>query len=109
MWIIKLWNMAYKIAKTVVGMAGIFLVTLLCIYSLVLLKAGEVTAEINVTTLITSSQELPYIWVGAFIIFAIGSVFQLGKEIKKGLLKARDKNISTEKKGKSLIKWLIEW
>ena len=109
--LLKLWGLCkflYRLSGAVIEVTGVMFVALLAVWSVAYLKGAPVEdVSLKLKTLV-ASPELAYIWIGSFIIYAIGIIVRFGGEIKKGLAKARESKLSAEEKGRSLFKWLIK-
>lgn len=103
-------KMLDRIAKTVIGISGFMFVCVLAVWSIVYLNGAAIEkAQLDLRPLITSSSPiLAWIWIGALVVGTASMLYWLGKEIKKGVAKARDTNLSAEEKGKSLLRWVLK-
>ena len=107
--LVKLWKTLQGFTKQIIGIAGILLVIILCLRSIVFLVGGDTDkAQFDLQPLV-SSPTLAWIWIGTFIIFVIRSAGWLIGEIRKGIARARDSQLSIEEKAQSLFWWIIKY
>ena len=71
------------------------------------MEGGSIAnAQIDLHPLLT--QDLMYVWIGTTIVVFIGMLVGLVMEVRKGINKARDSNLSAEEKGRGLFFWLVK-
>ncbi len=106
--IVALYKVLNNLAKTIIGISGFFFLMLLCAWSVFFFNGGAMdNAQLDLKPLV-SSPMLAYIWIGTIIIFSISTVIWLIGEIKNGISKARNPQLSAEEKLRSLLSWVIK-
>lgn len=102
-------KMLDKLAKTVIGISGFMFVIILSVLSIAYINGASLDeAELDLRPLVTSSTYLAYIWLGTLVVFVASGIYWFGREVTKGIAKARDTNLSAKEKGKTLFLWLFK-
>ncbi len=104
---IKLCKSISKLTNMVVSLLGMFLLIILCVYSILILTGTPSTnPRLNLSPFLTS--DLVYVWLGCLVIFIISVPIWFIMEIRKGIKKAKDPNLSGEEKARSLFWWILK-
>ncbi len=106
--IIRFYKRLNNLQNFVIRISGTLLVVVLCVWSIVFIKGGAIdNAQLDLKPLV-SSPGLAWLWIGMFIVSSVGLIVELIGEIKKGISKTRNPQLSAEEKVRSLFWWIFK-